>query len=376
MNLVEFQKANRYVNSDHILVNIMELTKADDNIKSIDGLISKINLLRDSTNTLLIVFSFVSEGLPYLQLKISQKIIKKMIFNGTITKHVLYLSGGHPCLENIAHYRNACKIYNWEEIPIIFANNWECARNLYQTPFYDEVDTTPRHKSKKFVCYNNSVKPHRMFVTLDLINKKLVDKGFVSNYYDQKNPGYFENGKKLLSKNYNRLELILKNYLYMFPMTLGEPINEENIDKTHVLCREDLPHYNDSYFAIVTETKFFHDRQDDTLLEADLSLDCFFFTEKTFKFIEGKMPFILVGFTGCLDVLRRQGYKTFYPFIDETYDTIEDDETRLEYVMNEVERLCNLSDSEMIEWQKNIEPIVLHNYNFLKNQHFNKLQFK
>jgi len=73
----------------------------------------------------------------------------------------------------------------------------------------------------------------------------------------------------------------------------------------------------------------------------------------------------LAGFTGSLKNLRSFGYKTFHPYIDETYDTIDNDEDRVEAICNEIERLCKLSDTEILEWQRNVEPIILHNY-----QHF------
>ena len=66
-------------------------------------------------------------------------------------------------------------------------------------------------------------------------------------------------------------------------------------------------------------------------------------------------------------MLRDFGYKTFHPYIDETYDTLVDDEQRITAIVNEIERLCKLSDSAWIEWQHNVESIVLHNYNTLLN---------
>jgi hypothetical protein len=92
------------------------------------------------------------------------------------------------------------------------------------------------------------------------------------------------------------------------------------------------------------------------------------FTEKTYKFISAKKPFILAGFTGSLQMLREFGYKTFHPYINESYDNIESDSERLWAIINEVNRLCRMTDSEWIEWQHNIKSIVEYNSNYFLNK--------
>ena len=67
-----------------------------------------------------------------------------------------------------------------------------------------------------------------------------------------------------------------------------------------------------------------------------------------------------------LEKLRELGYKTFHPYIDETYDTIENDQERMVAIVDEVERLNKLTDSEWLEWQNGIKDIVEHNHNLLK----------
>ena len=65
--------------------------------------------------------------------------------------------------------------------------------------------------------------------------------------------------------------------------------------------------------------------------------------------------------------MRTLGYKSFAPHINESYDWIEDDELRLEAIMNEVERLCNFTDIEWMDFQTNVQSIVEHNFNLIAN---------
>ena len=78
-----------------------------------------------------------------------------------------------------------------------------------------------------------------------------------------------------------------------------------------------------------------------------------------------KHPFILVGAWKSLWHLKKQGYKTFSPFIDESYDEIEDDFERLFAITREVVRLSKFTDAHRILWQHSIKSIVEHNYQTL-----------
>ena len=81
-----------------------------------------------------------------------------------------------------------------------------------------------------------------------------------------------------------------------------------------------------------------------------------------------KHPFILVSTAHSLTYLKKLGYKSFSPYINEHYDTIEDDEERMNAVWAEVERLCAFTDAEWLEWQKGIVDIVNYNYDVLTNK--------
>ena len=76
-------------------------------------------------------------------------------------------------------------------------------------------------------------------------------------------------------------------------------------------------------------------------------------------------PFVLSTVANSLPILRSLGYKTFSPYINETYDTIEDDGKRMTAIVDEVERLCNMDKNQTLEFIANVRPILAHNYNVL-----------
>ena len=62
-----------------------------------------------------------------------------------------------------------------------------------------------------------------------------------------------------------------------------------------------------------------------------------------------------------------QGFKSFSPWIDESYDLEENHEKRLFMIIEEMKRLCGMSIEEMDEWYFQLESILHHNYEVLFN---------
>jgi len=107
----------------------------------------------------------------------------------------------------------------------------------------------------------------------------------------------------------------------------------------------------DALWHIVTETVFYYPK---------LHL-----TEKIFKPIVSKQPFMLIGAPGNLEYLRKYGFKTFDGIIDESYDTIQDDDARIDAVVAQMKWYCNLSQEEKSRVIERLAPIVEYNF-----QHF------
>jgi hypothetical protein len=70
-------------------------------------------------------------------------------------------------------------------------------------------------------------------------------------------------------------------------------------------------------------------------------------TEKTLRPLACRHPFILAAGPGSLGLLRKYGFKTFAPWIDESYDEIADPNQRLDAIVREMKRITMLSNSEL-----------------------------
>jgi hypothetical protein len=104
----------------------------------------------------------------------------------------------------------------------------------------------------------------------------------------------------------------------------------------------------DAFWHIVTETVFYYDK---------LHL-----TEKIFKPIVSKQPFMLLAAPGNLAYLKSYGFKTFDSVLDESYDLIQDPDLRTEAVVRQLHWYCNLTPGEKTDIIKQLEPIIDYNF--------------
>jgi hypothetical protein len=137
-----------------------------------------------------------------------------------------------------------------------------------------------------------------------------------------------------------------------FPLRL----NIESTFNKNWVDRNDISYYDNSYFSLVTETFFFPKEQWGCVDETPV-----YFTEKIFKPIVMCHPFVLVSRPLSLPWLKKMGYKTFDPYINESYDSIENNRDRLVAIVDEVTRLCNQTTEQWLEWQTGVKEIVEHN---------------
>ena len=104
--------------------------------------------------------------------------------------------------------------------------------------------------------------------------------------------------------------------------------------------------YN-SYFNIITPSIFFND--------VDGDKNHIYFDEKFWKPFITFHPFLVIGKPYTLQTLKEFGFKTFSPFIDESYDTELDYFVRRDKIQREILRLCSMSISELDDWYWNMK---------------------
>lgn len=221
-----------------------------------------------------------------------------------------------------------------------------------------EYNIAPKHKV--FTCFNRMARYHRVAFLVELIKNNLLDEGYVSFGYGDENIFLTD----IFKRPYKFPREIIDNRS-LFPLKLNMTSIRQN---PLGLLDTDIYYHNNSYFSIVTETLFYTSEEEkdcNYYHTASDTLDSYFFTEKVFRPIGLKHPFILMSRYRSLAKLKEFGFKTFHPFINEHYDEILCGHTRMTAIKDEVMRLCNFTVDEWKEWQHNVKDIVEHNFNVL-----------
>lgn len=84
-------------------------------------------------------------------------------------------------------------------------------------------------------------------------------------------------------------------------------------------------------------------------------------TEKTLRPIACGHPFMLMAGPGALEYLRSYGFKTFSPWINESYDLETDPIKRMQLIVAEMKRIQCLPEKEKTQLFNKIKKIALHN---------------
>lgn len=232
---------------------------------------------------------------------------------------------------------------------------WVCVFERFVSSSRTNILDTLQLKEypKKFLSLNRRWRESRATLLSHLKIRNLLDEGFVSlqpcegnsweNFWECMIEVQDTASKQLLEQH--------KNEIINLPNLKLDDTDIENTNLWQVTNALD-DYYLNSYFSIVGTTIFYEKRM------PNVAALC----EKTFKAIQKKHPFILLSTAKNLPLLHSMGYKTFDGLIDESYDNETDDNKRMLMIVNEVERLCNLSDTELEIFLIEAKKIVDHNF--------------
>lgn len=187
---------------------------------------------------------------------------------------------------------------------------------------------------------------YRLNLVARLAQKKLLDQGHVSLHLGHTEYGSWQ--QELTSVDTQ----LSSSACELIAEYLDQPLILDQ-DNTLGSISADLGHqefelWKSGFWHIVTETVFYHDK---------LHL-----TEKTFKPIVAQRPFMLAAAPGNLAYLKSYGFQTFDRWIDESYDSIQDPDQRLQAIVDQTQRLCAMSRSELQQMHQEMQPVLEHNF--------------
>lgn len=324
--------------------------------------------IRDPKDECYLILENFHEGFNHIVHEIYKFVIDR---HGIPARKVILYSGALDIQDQIEVY---CKENNKEPfqfhsmLEFEFASQSDYDGTIIHGVGEDQMPVTLESKEypKKYLNFNRRWRTQRPMMTALLQCADLLDKGYVSLGRADDNRGWeteldhiineaglFHNGMaRVFNANRAKIESIGE-------LTLDKPdlsINQAKLETTPDLA--DL--YSNTYFSLVSETIFFKEYRDWE--------DSVFLSEKIFKAILFRHPFVLIATPDTLKYLKGLGYKTFSPVIDESYDSIEDNYIRLIAILKEVNRLCKLEGEALEDYLAYCRVITEHNFKVLTNK--------
>ena len=297
---------------DIVVVNFDTIFDRDYTLRGKDELLYKLHEIGKDKK-----FLFISEDGANLTLSGAREIIKEIVKEfkltyetcAVVSREKLNLENVTECLEESIPY--------WCHI-------------LY--PAIKNINIPQGNFSKKFAVWFHRGTFYRLKVVRHLVENYATD-SFISYQEhgmicDRQFESMFQDDITWANNNtpivYDQL---FPNRVYTHEMIVGA---------------ERKP-YNDYFMEIVVET--------------DVATTAWI-TEKTVKNLYIGKPFIVLCGHGVLETIRSFGFKTFSPWIDETYDTITNHSQRLQAILKEIDRLSTVDVNKL---HQNLLPILEHN---------------
>jgi hypothetical protein len=290
-------------------------------------------------------------GLPGFTVSNLQRILSEL----DIPNYFVLLITNH---QNIGNELEIARVlYSCDDIPIpyVVCQLQQCWINpicVVKTELNQKLITN------KFSCLNGAARLHRKKFIQLLKSNNLLEHGLVS--YNQTPTTLVTNIKDIN----NTLDGI--HYLTTTPFTR---VNDSwNTKKINALVEDYIPDsisldgmsndINSRYQFLELQKSFVY-----VITETVFNYPHPFLSEKSYKGITAKRPFMVVGAKGCLATLKKLGYKTFSNFWDESYDLVDDPADRMLMIFEQLKLICTKPISELQDMLINMNDILEHNFN-------------
>jgi hypothetical protein len=230
--------------------------------------------------------------------------------------------------------------------------------------------------TRRFISMNWRYAPHRQLIASYLANYSDTtyltwyfksDMGVVSNepWYSihewvQKNPNVFN--KMISGFNYLNSGSPWNIDLNVKEATLIDDKYFKRMFPTGVIFQHKMEKFGDNKDRLKT---VYFDIFCDIVNESRFAQPTGNYSEKVYRPMYYKKPFILVAPPHTLKFLQDQGFMTFSDFWDESYDSMEDHESRLFAIFKLIDSINNMPISQLKDMYNQMLPIIEHNRKLL-----------
>jgi len=195
--------------------------------------------------------------------------------------------------------------------------------------------------------------------------------GFNCNYRTQTSEGIYD---WLGLEDLNHFECDIFEDVVEFLKSSPKTIEEDfNILKNTKVIFDQPSYYPLQHPANLNIAHYYKHLFVDIVIEPNMSGNCFLSTEKLWRCIVAKRPFIIMSNRDHLHHLHKLGFQTFWDFWDEDYDGYEAQD-RIKKIQELVDKLAQWDIAECKKVLYNMNKVLEHNYQTFMSLNFVKLQ--
>jgi hypothetical protein len=322
-----------------------------------DSLTGKMLELLKSGKVTLLITNLVDAAVTKGKIQDFERVVNNL---GIDSKYVMFSQGNKL---NFAYEKDpSCKI----KLSSGMLSLYQAFEQLRRYPFFSEelnyINDIMRPsdlndnkvRSKKLLCFNRSMnRPHRLLTAhvalkYNLLNENIFS--FVTNLHTDRQQ-IIRHLREL--RPGEDFQTIADQIINLVPYELDtQHLTNDQKQGFQTIGINKKEWYENTYVHIVSESQF------------DDELDPFF-SEKTWRPIMNLQPFLFIGNCNSLARLQELGFKTFHPYIDESYDSEQNPQKRFRMIEEEIKKLSSKSLQELHDWYYSITETLIYNQDHL-----------
>lgn len=289
------------------------------------------------SGAVMLVIYYAYEAFPFAYREFMSTLERSLAYLRIPPSRVVLVFGDEKVRDNYCQYADTHMLYyRWNEEHLISFQHFEIefyhyVHNLLKDPAVASQEIVScqesirlQYRPNTFLCLNGGGRKHRRYFLAEMFRTGIHKHALVSYLRKYEEP---VNQAVYLRSDDPKYREKVKFHDEWGRSVERLVLPDDNPDGQWHNRGMIASHYSDTYFSIVTET--FPDRP------------CFFLTEKVFKPIINLHPFVIVGAPKSLKQIKRLGYETFPEIFNESYDDIESDGERMDFIISDIVRVMN-----------------------------------
>jgi hypothetical protein len=368
LNLL-WNEVNQCLNKKFKIKQVINLYECDFDPYVIDNFLEPLhNYVFKPDEKIIIIHTDTQYYLPYTDYSVTLYNVHVALIHYNIPLESVIIMTNHFGLKK--ELKLLANMFNFTNPINVFESFYDKVGSLSSTDKINlNLKINVNYISHLFCCINGTQRTNRLLLLSMLKHYNLWDSGIITTNFEEK-INYSSNLTHIKKSNLDYV--ILNNPSRIYDKGI---LTTKHID---ILNRfiNDFLNKNISHEFVFGKSNDLNTRWQPLFLQKSLiylitetvgDYPYPFLTEKTFKGILSKRPFIIAGSKNSIALLKDLGFKTFNEFWDESYDSCDYYYQRVDKIIDILKNLVTLPVTELQTICNSMENILEYNFNYYIN---------